>query len=356
MAVRVLHLVGSAVSDFLADLSRLYAADCLAAVADPERYDHHVAWVSPDGSWRFPADLSREAVAAAVPLAVDEALGLVRALDVDAVVPQMFCVPGMTHYRALFDVLGIPTLGNPADVMAAAAHKGRARALVAAAGVAVPEGETLRPGEPATLAPPVVVKPADTDNSLGLSLVREPGELDAALAAAFEHGGEVLVERYVPLGREVRCGVLERRGPDGVVELVGLPLEEYDVDTDRKPVRNHDDKIRQADDGELGLVAKNSPTAWIVDPSDPVTEAVWAAAKACHRAMGCRDYSLFDFRIDPEGRPWFLEAGLYCSFARTSVIAVMAAAAGTELPDLFATTLDAALARGRSGPTSPTRP
>ena len=29
-------------------------------------------------------------------------------------VPQMFCIPGMTAYRALFDVLGIPYLGNPA--------------------------------------------------------------------------------------------------------------------------------------------------------------------------------------------------------------------------------------------------
>jgi D-alanine-D-alanine ligase len=47
------------------------------------------------------------------------------------------------------------------------------------------------------------------------------------------------------------------------------------------------------------------------------------------------DYSLFDFRIDPGGQPWFLEAGLYCSFARKSVISVMAAAAGLSLPELF---------------------
>jgi D-alanine-D-alanine ligase len=73
---------------------------------------------------------------------------------------------------------------------------------------------------------------------------------------------------------------------------------------------------------------------------------VWAAARACHRALGCRDYSLFDFRIDPDGQPWFLEAGLYCSFARTSVVAVMARAAGTEVDELFATVLAGALARG----------
>jgi D-alanine-D-alanine ligase len=72
-----------------------------------------------------------------------------------------------------------------------------------------------------------------------------------------------------------------------------------------------------------------------VDPGDPVTRRVQEAARQCHLALGCRDYSLFDFRIDPDGQPWFLEAGLYCSFARKSVIAVMAAAAGIPVPELF---------------------
>jgi D-alanine-D-alanine ligase len=41
--------------------------------------------------------------------------------------------------------------------------------------------------------------------------------------------------------------------------------------------------------------------------------------RAAHQALGFRQYSLFDFRIDPDGRPWFLEA-VYCSFAPDSVI------------------------------------
>ena len=73
--LRVLHLVGSAESDFYCDLSRLYAADCLTATADPSRYWFHIAYVTPDGSWRFPADLSDTAIAAALPLAVDRIIG-----------------------------------------------------------------------------------------------------------------------------------------------------------------------------------------------------------------------------------------------------------------------------------------
>lgn len=338
--MRVLHLAGSPTSDFFADLSRLYAADCLAATADPARWSFHVAYVTPDGRWRFPADLSPAALAAATPVPVAEAVARIAALRVDVVLPQLFCRAGMTAYRALFEVLGIPYAGNTAEAMALGAHKGRARAVVAAAGVRVPAAELLRPGDVPRLPVPAVVKPADADNSAGVALVRDPGDYPAAVGAARAHGTEVLVESYVELGREVRCGLLERDG-----ELVGLPLEEYAVDEATKPVRLADDKLARGADGELSLVAKDGVRAWLVDPADPVCAPVLAAARACHRALGARDYSLFDFRIDPAGRPWFLEAGLYCSFAPTSVVAVMAAAAGIPLRELFGSVLARAVAR-----------
>lgn len=341
MPLRVLHLVGSATSEFYADLSRLYAADCLRATADPDRYEFHIAYVSPDGRWRFPATLDRTALAAASPMSLAPAVEHLGRLAPDVVVPQMFCLPGMTSYRALVELLGLPYVGNPPAVMALAVHKARAKAVVAAAGVPVPAGEVLRPGQRPSLAPPVVVKPVDADNSVGVTLVRDPGEYGPALAAAFQHADDALVETFVELGREVRCGILERDG-----RLVCLPLEEYAVDSVTKPVRDAADKLARRPSGDLRLVAKDETRAWIVDPADPVTTLVWDAALACHTALGCRHYSLFDFRVDRTGRPWFLEAGLYCSFARQSVIAVMAHAAGISVPELF----DSALRQALAGP------
>lgn len=237
-------------------------------------------------------------------------------------------------------MVGIPYVGNTPDVMALGAHKARAKAVVAAAGVPVPEGRLVRAGQHAAIALPVVVKPVDADNSFGVTLVRRPGEFDATVEAALAHSTAArsttaLVETYVELGREVRCGVIEQDG-----QLVCLPLEEYRVDH----VRSREDKISRDAAGGLRLVAKDPTRAWIVSPDDPVTAPVWEAAKACHRALGCRHYSLCDFRIDPEGTPWFLEAGLYSSFARQSVISVMAAAAGIPLAELFATMVRAATA------------
>ena len=328
--LRVLHLVGSPVDDFYAKLSRVYAGGCLNALADRTGYDAHIAYVSPDGSWRFPAALSARALAHARACSITEALQHIVSLDVDVVVPQMFCLPGMTAYRALFDVLGIPYLGNKPDVMAIGAAKARARAVVAAAGVAVPAGEVLPPGQRRTLPLPVVVKPVDADNSIGVSLARDPAEYDAAVKLASAHSGAVLVESYVELGREVRCGIVVHDG-----ELVCLPLEEYAVAPETKPIRTGEDKITQNGDGGLSLVAKDDSKAWIVRDDELLTRRVWAAARRAHRALGCRHYSLFDFRIDPDGRPWFLEAGLYCSYAPNSVISTMAAAIGLSVTDLF---------------------
>ena len=330
MALRVLHLAGSAVSEFDCDLSRLYAQDCLETTQDPERYEVHVAYVTPDRQWRFPADLTPEAIRSASPMSLAEAVAQLTAREVDLMVPQMFCVPGMTHYRALFDVLGIPYLGNPPDVMALTANKARAKALVAAAGIDVPQGEVVRPGGRPAVRPPAVVKPMDSDNSAGVALVRDHADYPDALKAAFAHSGEALVETYIELGREVRCGILVRDG-----ELVCLPLEEYDVASAHKPIRDAGDKLARTASGELRLVAKESTKAWILDPGDPVTQTVWDVARRCHVALGCRHYSLFDFRIDPSGRPWFLEAGLYCSFARQSVISMMAEASGVPTDELF---------------------
>ena len=348
LTTSVLHLVGSAVDEFHADLSRLYAGACLAALTDSARDDVHLAYVSPDGWWRFPADLSARSLASAERMSISDAVRHLGCLGIDVVVPQMFCRPGMTSYRALFDLLDIPYLGNRPEVMAIGADKVKARAIVAAAGVAVPDGEVLRPGDRWRLQPPVVVKPVDADNSVGVSLVRDAAEYHAAVESAFAHSGAALVESYVELGREVRCGIVVRDG-----ELICLPLEEYAVDTVSKPIRSRDDKLARNSDGDLYLVAKDASRAWIVDDDQALTEKVWEAARRCHVALGCRHYSLFDFRIDPSGEPWFLEAGLYCSYAPSSVIAVMAAAIGLDVADLFAMGLAELSREGAQCLTSP---
>jgi D-alanine-D-alanine ligase len=340
--LRILHLVGSAHNDFYCDLSRLYAQDCLAATADSSRYDFEIAYITPDRQWRFPRSLSREDTTVTKPIPLSDAIQFLTAQNIDLMIPQMFCIPGMTHYRALFDLLKIPYIGNTPDIMAIASHKAKAKAIVEAAGVKVPRGELLRQGDVPTITPPVVIKPASSDNSIGVVLVKEATDYDAALNKAFAYADEIIVEEFIELGREVRCGIIVKDG-----ELVGLPLEEYLVDPYEKPIRTYADKLQQTDDGELRFSAKDNLKSWIVDPSDPLTQTVQQVAKKCHKALGCRHYSLFDFRIDPKGQPWFLEAGLYSSFSPKSVISCMAKAAGISLNELLITAIHETLGSHR---------
>ncbi|WP_414530389.1 D-alanine--D-alanine ligase family protein [Nodularia chucula] len=328
--LRILHLVGSAQNNFYCDLSRLYAQDCLVAIANRSCYDFQIAYITPDGHWRFPRSLNREDIAISKPMPLVDAIKFISAQNIDLVLPQMFCIPGMTYYRALFDLLKIPYIGNSADIMAIAADKAKTKAIVAAAGVNVPHGELLRPGDVPTLTPPVVIKPVTSDNSLGVTLVKQVSNYETALQTAFQYADEVIVEKYIALGREVRCGILVKNG-----DLVVLPLEEYKLDPEDKPIRSHADKLQQTDDGNLSFSAKDQMKSWIVDPKDPITPRVQEMAKKCHQALGCRHYSLFDFRIDPQGEPWFLEAGLYCSFSPKSVIPSMAKVAGISLNELL---------------------
>jgi D-alanine-D-alanine ligase len=338
VSLRILHLAGSPTSDFFSELSLVYARGCGDAVADRTRHTFVHAVVSPDGSWRFPASLDTPAIEAAEPMDLARALANIRDERIDVGLPQMFCASGMTHYRALLDVLDIPYLGNPPLQMALAADKGKARAIVAAAGVDVPPGEVLRRGEVPTLTPPVVVKPTTSDNSDGVSLVTSVADYERAMEDALGYAETVLIERYVELGREVRCGIVVRGN-----ELVCLPLEEYYVDPVARPIRMRNHKLKADSHDRLTLAAKEPTQSWIVRADDPIVEAVWAAAKRCHVALGCEQYSLFDFRIDPDGRPWFLEAGLYCSFSPQSVVVTMAAAAGVPLLTFFEDAVDQAL-------------
>lgn len=340
MTDKILFLAGSPTDDFHADLSRVYAGDALAALRECCDDDFTVAWVSPDGRFAFPDDLNLDSISDARSMTLVEAMAKIVEANFDVVVPQMFCAAGMTRYRGLVETLGIPLVGNDATTMAITMDKSTTRAIAAAAGIRLPAGQTITRVDDCGIDFPIVVKPATGDNSHGVALVSSAGELQRAFNAARAYGDRVIVEQFIPLGREVRCGTIVR---DGSIEC--LPLQEYRMDAVDQPIRGRASKLMRTADGQLDLTSKYVAASWFVDRNDPLTDAVWSVAKRCHQALRCRDYGLFDFRIDPAGKPYFLEAGLYNSFAPKSVVTSMAAEAGIGLRDLFRHCVDLARLR-----------
>merc|ERR1712187_850442 len=244
-----------------------------------------------------------------------------------------------------FDSLEIPLVGCNASVMALSTNKAQSRAVVAAAGVRVPEAELLKTGDRPKMKPPFVLKPCNEDNSMGVTLYtgKDGQDLDTALAEAFKFDTEVLCERFIPLGREVRCAVLEQ--DDGSLEM--LPCIEYFL-TEDHPIRASNDKLVTDSRGVPTTVTTGGRQC----PADIDAVLKSKLEDLCvrsHRALGCRDYSLYDVRVDPNGEPFFLEACLYCSFAPKSVIIAMSVANDVHHQTVFEMLVNRAIKRKQDG-------
>lgn len=332
--LRVLHLAGSRVSNFYYNLSMLYAKE----VVQPVGASSYYAVVNPDGLWQLGTSLD----SMSEKMSVQDMIS--RLPQIDAVVPHMFCFPGMTSFRALFeDILGLPVVGSPSHCTALATNKAQTRSVVSASGVRVAKAQQLRRGDPVTMQPPFIVKPNSEDNSLGVTLVWNETQIAEALRVGFELDDTLLVEDYIP-GRELRVGVLERGG-----KLCVLPMIEYLV-TEEHPIRTVRDKLELQSDGMPGKQPEK-PAAKPMCPANvtpELFEKLADAAKHAHVALGCRDYSLYDFRVHAEtNEPYLLEAGLFWSFGKISMISRMLLANGECLEDVALELWSAAAKRTR---------
>lgn len=180
------------------------------------------------------------------------------------------------------------------------------------------------------MKPPFVVKPNSEDNSVGITLVKTNAEIESALQTGFKYDEILLVEEYIP-GRELRVGVIETNG-----ELSVLPVLEYLL-TEENPIRTLDNKLGTQEDGELSERQPTNPLSidCPADISPELSQKLSNAVKNAHLALGCRDYSLYDFRIHAETQePYMLESCSFWSFVDASVLSRMLVADGQKLADV----------------------
>ncbi|MBQ9727926.1 MAG: D-alanine--D-alanine ligase [Kiritimatiellae bacterium] len=229
--------------------------------------------------------------------------------------------------QARLDALGVPYTGSGAAASRVSFDKILSRAAFAAAGVPVPEGFALAPGEDEGDAPrlalPVVVKPPRQGSSVGVSIVRDAAQWRPAVAEARRFDPEVLVERYVP-GREWSVAIAGEEA---------LPPMEI------RPKSGWYDWRNKYDD--------DAGTAYLFPEDDPAEDrALLAAAKetalAAYRAVGGRGVGRVDMRIDPAGRIFVLENNSIPGCTSHSILPKSAAKAGIPFPALCARILEAA--------------
>src|SRR5207245_2011978 len=112
--------------------------------------------------------------------------------------------------QAILDVIGVPYTGSGPLASALAMDKDLSKRLFRDAGVPVPAWfmTPVGPRDVTTvLGWPVIVKPSKQGSTVGLTLVKQAKDLDAAVRYAAQYDAEVLVEQFIP-GRELTVGVL----------------------------------------------------------------------------------------------------------------------------------------------------
>jgi len=158
------------------------------------------------------------AAAAASYLNVTAVVNAAVAAGVDAIHPGYGFLSENPRLARACEAAGIVFIGPSAEVLEAAGDKLAAREHAVAAGLPVLPGGLADGANDAALADriglPVLVKAAGGGGGRGLRVVREPGQLERAIAmggaeaeAAFGDA-RVYLERYVPVARHVEVQLL----------------------------------------------------------------------------------------------------------------------------------------------------
>ena len=258
----------------------------------------------------------------------------------DCVVPLLHGAAGEDGaVRDVLECLGLPYVGSRPNACRLSFDKAVAKTLVRRAGVATPEWVALphatfrELGAPAVMAAlerglgfPLVVKPTRGGSALGVSVVRTPDELPAAMVGAFAYGDVALLERFVE-GTEVAVGVVETA--DGPVALPAVEIV--------------------PDGGLYDYSARyTAGTTQFYVPARLDAAVAASAAEAAltvHRALGLRDWSRSDLIIDHDGNVNFLEVNVAPGMTETSLVPQALSAAGIDMGAQMAALVDRAIAR-----------
>ncbi|MBW8068184.1 MAG: D-alanine--D-alanine ligase [Ferrovum sp.] len=239
--------------------------------------------------------------------------------------------------QGLLEMTGIPYTGSGVLGSALAMDKDVSKRLLRAAGVPTPDwlmapvesGEVER-----VLGWPVVVKPSKQGSTVGLSVVHAPEELPRALALAFQHDDEVMVERFIP-GRELTGPVLGGQALT-VGEIVLQKGNIFDYEAKYQP-----GGAREVFPAEL---------------SSAQTAEVQRLSLLAHCTLKLQGYSRSDFRLDAEGRLWCLEVNTLPGLTAMSLVPQAAAAQGISFDGLVDQICQQALSRASTTRNAPSKP
>lgn len=218
--------------------------------------------------------------------------------------------------QGALELMGIPYTGSGVLASAVGMDKWRTKLLWKAAGLPVPDYALLAADSDFAdveeeLGLPLFVKPACEGSSIGISMVKQAGELAAAYAEAARHDPMVIAERGI-LGGEYTVAIL---GEQALPIIKIEPATEF-YDYDAKYLR--DDTAYRC---PCGL-----PEARELE--------LRAQALEAFRVLGGRGWGRVDFLMDEAGAAYFLEANTSPGMTDHSLVPMAARVAGISYDEL----------------------
>ncbi|MEO8410190.1 MAG: D-alanine--D-alanine ligase [Propionivibrio sp.] len=218
--------------------------------------------------------------------------------------------------QGALELMGIPYTGSGVMASAISMDKWRTKLLWRAVGLPIPEFALLDADSDlatveARLGLPLFVKPACEGSSIGVTMVRAPGETRAAYLEAAKYDPLVLAEQGIT-GGEYTVAIV---GDEALPTIKIEPATDF-YDYDAKYFR---------DDTRYHCPCDLSPAREL---------ALRAQALEAFYVLGCRGWGRVDFLMDDDGKAYLLEANTAPGMTDHSLVPMAARAAGVSYDEL----------------------
>jgi D-alanine-D-alanine ligase len=205
------------------------------------------------------------------------------------------------------EAMGYSFTGSGGDAIARSTHKGRAKALLAAAGVPTPPWQVffdpaeVQESSVVKFSFPLIVKPVAEDASLGVTMdavVHTPAALQARVAYVVERYRQgSLAEQFIA-GREFNISLWG--DPPQV-----LPLAEIDFGAFTDPFQQIVSFAAKWEEDSFAY--HHTPVVCPASVAPVLRDRIMATARRAWRAIGCRGYARVDMRVAADGTPYVVE-------------------------------------------------
>ncbi len=243
-----------------------------------------------------------------------------------------------TQVPAMLEMAGIPYTGPGPQSHAMCLDKVITKLLLEQHGIPTPRFRVLAdPKEQVRgLRYPLIVKPRHESTSLGIRVVNNRRELEAAVEAVItDFQQDALVEEYID-GREMAIGLLGTDPPE-ILPVVELAFDDRDIKILTKP-----DKFHRSDTEPR----KICPAPMDADLAIRMREIALTSYRACK----CRDYARLDLRLDGDGNPYVLEINSMATLGQKGGFVLAARKAGYTFKQLIWRIVDLAHERYYGSP------